>query len=140
MHGADKRMDADEAVRRTGRRADGAKRARIVGQIGGRGPRGADRRTGGRGADGRTGRWAIGQTSRLGDRGLQNVDGGSGGQADWTVGGRRGAVRRTGWTGGQADEGVGLGLKGAIPPTPFHSWAPSPLASSKCECAGCLGL
>ena len=40
----------------------------------------------------------------------------------------------------RADERVGLGLKGHIPRGPLHSWAPSPLASSERERAGCLGV
>ena len=77
------------------------------------------------------------------------------GRAD---GGRKGADNRTnGRTGGRgtdraqeartgpstrrrADERVGLGLKGHIPRGWVHSWAPSPLASSERECAGCLGV
>ena len=44
------RSGADEAVRQTGRRADGAERVQIVERMGGRGGKGADSR-----ADGRTG-------------------------------------------------------------------------------------
>ena len=99
--------------------------------------------------DERTGGQAVGRTGGLGGRGLHCVDGEWGGRADWVVGGGRAAIGQTrqtgilesgsplvGRTGGQADERVGLGLKGHIPRGPFHSWAPSPLASSERECAG----
>ena len=94
------------------------------GWTGGRGGKGADSRT-----DGWTGPTRLGQADRRKIRGwgLGGADGRIGGLAVWR-------------TGGQADEGVGLGLKGHIPPIPFHSWAPSPLASSERECAGCLGV
>ena len=65
---------------------------------------------------------AVGRTGGLGGQGLQSADGGSGGLGGWAV------------------EGVGLGLKGHIPPIPFHSWAPSPFALGERECAGCLGV
>ena len=63
MHGADGRTGANDAVGRTSGRVDGAERPRTVRRTGservrtvegtgGRGPRGADTRTGGRGADG----------------------------------------------------------------------------------------
>ena len=54
--------------------------------------------------------------------------------------GRLGLHCTDGGSGGRADEGVGLGLKGHILRGPFHSWAPSPLASSERGCAGCLGV
>ena len=133
---ADERTGADEAVGRTGGRVDGAERARTSKR--------ADARTRG--------------------RGLHCADGGSDGRADWAVKGRRATVGRTrsplvgrtggrvdsangrtrsppvGRTGGRANEWVGLGLKGHIPRGPFHSWAPSPLASLERECLGCLGV
>ena len=69
-----------------------------------------------------------------------------GGQADRRTGwkgcrqsGGRGRKGR-GQSGGRVDEGVDLGLKGHIPPTPFHSLAPSPLALSEHGCVGCLGV
>ena len=111
--GVDSRADRQMGPTRRGHR-DGQKRR-------GRGPRGADGRTGGL-VDGRMG--------GLGGRGRKSrgrADGESGGRAD-------------GRTGGRADERVGLGLKGHIPRSPLHSWAPSPLASSERECAGCLGM
>ena len=109
-------------------RADGRTGRKGRGQSGERGPRGADRQTG---------EQAVGRTGGLGGRGLHCADDESGRRVDWAVGGGRAAVGRTGR---RVDEGVGLGLKGHIPRGPFHSWAPSPLASSERECAGCLGV
>ena len=88
------------------------------------------------------GRRADGRSGGLGGRDFHCVDGGSGGRADWMVGGGRGAVERIGSRadGQTVGRGVGLGLKGHIPQGPFHSWAPSLLASSEHECAGCLGV
>ena len=115
----------------------GAERARTIERTGGRGPRGADRQMGGRGADGaheaQTGGQAVRRTGRLGGQGRKSRD-----RADWTD--RRTCSRVVGRTGGRAEEGVGLGLKGHIPQGPFHSWAPSLLASSERECIGCLGM
>ena len=98
----------------------------------------ADKRTSGRGGKATDGR-ADGQTGRSGPEEPQSgglgrrADGESAGQAD----GRTGADERTS---GRADKWVGLGLKGHIPRGWVHSWAPSPLALSKRECAGCLGV
>ena len=149
---ADGRTGADEALGRTG-----AERVRTVEQTGGRGPQGADTRTGRRGTDGA-------QEALTGPNTRGWADGRMGGRADWAVEGGRAAVGRTGQTGrrgvrwsggraywqsasradgrtdGRADERVGLGLKGHIPRGWVHSWAPSPLASSECKCAGCLGV
>ena len=128
---------ADERTGRKGRGRSGGRRAervRTVERTGGRGPRGADTRTGGRGADGA-------QEARTGDSRRRRAD-----EADGSVGGGRAdGVRRSGGlaavrAGGLADERVGLGLKGHIPRGPLHSWAPSPLASSERERAGCLGV
>ena len=103
---ADGRTGADDAVGRTSGRADGAERPRTVGRTGvervqtvertvewtgGRGPRGADTRTGERGADGA-------QHARTGGR----VDRESGGQADgrmggWADWGGRADGRTSGW-------------------------------------------
>ena len=142
---ADGRTGADDAVGRTSGRADGAERPRMVRRTGAervrtveqrgrRGPRGADTRTSGRGADGRTG---------------GRADKRSGGRVDWaveasiarTAGGADGRTGSppVGRMGERADERVGLGLKSHIPRGPLHSWAPSPLASSERERAGCLG-
>ena len=99
--------------------------------------------------DGRTGprrrRWADMQSGPLERRRRVKWIGGLGGRGERGVVGRTGrtsglAVWRTGRTDGWADKGMGLGLKGAIPLTPFHSWAPSPLALSERECVGCLGV
>ena len=109
------------------------------------------------GADGAERAWTVGWTGaekartveRTGRRGPRGADGAeevrTGGRADWAVGGRRAPIGRTsspvvGQTGGRANERVGVGLKGHIPRGPFHSWAPSPLASSERECVGCLGV
>ena len=89
----------------------------------GRGPRGADRRMGGRGTDGA-------QQVRTGGRGRK-----SRGRADWAD--RQTSSLVDGRTGGR---GGGLGFKIHIPRGPFHSWAPSPLASSERKCTGCLGV
>ena len=64
----------------------------------------------------------------------------TGGRADGRTGWLGAEEARSGGLGRRADEGVGLGLKGHIPRGPFHSWAPSPLASSERECTGCLGV
>ena len=62
---------------------------------------------------------------------------------------RRGADGRTGRSGplehgrlvGQmGGRGGGPGFKRHHSSTPFHSWAPSPLASSERKCVGCLGV
>ena len=74
----------------------------------------------------------------LGGRGLHCADDGSSERADGRTG--RTGVLAVGRMGGQANERVGLGLKGHIPRGPLHSWAPSPLASSEHERAGCLGV
>ena len=112
----------------------GAARVRTMEGTGERGPRGVDTRTDGRGADGaqeaRTGRSRRGRAD-----GQIGRSGGLGGRAD----GRTGSPP-VGRTGGRMDERVGLGLKGHIPRGPLHSWAPSPLASSEREHAGCLGV
>ena len=108
---ADGQTGANEAVGRTGGRADARTRRK-----------GADDRVdgGGKGADSRADR-RTGPTRRK--------------QAD----GRTGVlvVRRSG---GRGDERVGLGLKGHIPRGWVHSWTPSPLASSERKCAGYLGV
>ena len=125
-------------------RADGTGANNAVGRTSGRGRWGgkaADGRAdeGGKGADsgeeGRTGPTRRGQ-------GPARADGRTGGQAvGWTGGlGGQGLHCANGGSGRRADERVGLGLKGHIPQGPLHSWAPSPLASSERERAGCLGV
>ena len=91
-------------------------------------------RTGERALMRRTGEWGGKDVDSWANWGRKGADKRSGGRAHWAVGASR--ARR----GGRGDEGVGLGLKGAIPPTSFHSWASNPLASSERECAGCLGV
>ena len=137
-------MVDDACMERTGE-----ERVQKVEQTSGQGPQGAD------GAQHvRTGRQAVGQTGGLGGRGLHCADGGLGrlggwgrmshGRADWADGRTSSLV--VGWTGrlgrsdGRVDKQVGLGLKGHIPRGWVHSWAPSPLALSERECAGCLGV
>ena len=165
MYGADGRMGADDAIGRTSGQADGAERPRTVGRTRAERVRTVEW-TGGRGparADGWMYEQAVGRMGGLGGRGGRGTDGGLEGQADGRTGrsgglrgrggeesagwadGRTEADRRTsslpvGRTSGRADERVGLGLKGHIPRGPLHSWAPSPLASSEREHAGCLGV
>ena len=82
----------------------------------------------------------------MGGRGPQGADGRMRREhANWVVGGRTGLVGRTGgladwWMGWTGRRGGGPGFKRRHSSTPFHSWAPSPLASSESECAGCLGV
>ena len=152
MYGADGRTGANDAVGRTkwtsGR---GGKAADDRADGGGKGAdSGVDGRTGptrhghanGQKRRGRGPRGANGRTGGLGGRGRRGVDGGSGGMG--RLGGRGGLARTGGrgvrWSGRRADERVSLGLKGHIPRGPLHSWAPSPLASSERERAGCLGV
>ena len=84
-------------------------------------------------ADGWTSGRADERTRRSGME--EPRSGGLSGQVDEESGGRA-----DGRTGKRVDKRVGLGLKGHIPRGPFHSWAPSPLASSERECVGCLGV
>ena len=72
----------------------------------------------------------------------------AGRRADRAVGGRGSTIGQTARTGELAD-GMDrqTGGRGGRPvfkrchsSTPFHSWAPSPLASSERECVGCLGV
>ena len=122
------------------------------------------------GADGRSGGWTLTTRSggrsdeRTGEQGGKAADGqadGGGKNADSGADGRTGPtrrrhvnrrkrhgqaeeartrLRRRGQGPARLDERVGLGLKNHIPRGPLHSWAPSPLASSERECAGCLGV
>ena len=154
-----RQADGAERARTVGRTR--AETMRTVERTGGQGPRGADMWTGGRGTDGaqeaRTGpsmhRRTDGQTGQSGPPLRRRADGRtrrsgaeesrtggrgvrwSGGRAYW-----QSAGRADGRIGERADERVGLGLKGYILRGWVHSWAPSPLASSKRECAGCLGV
>ena len=102
---------------RKGRKqSDGKADRALEARTGGRNPRGTNRRMGG---------WVEeAQTGGLGGWGLQSADGASGGWADGRIGRR----------------GGGLGFKRRHSSTPFHSWASSPLASSKRVCVGCLGV
>ena len=141
-------MGTDEVVGRMGGRADGRTGQKGCEQSSGRGRKGrgqssgrADKaheaRTGGRAEEARMGpnrrERADGRTRQLGVEEARSS--GLGGWADW-----QSSERAKGRRGGGADEGVGLGLKGQIPRGPFYSWAPSPLASSEHECAGCMGV
>ena len=144
---------------RTGRTGGRALMTRLGGRAdertSGRGGKAADGRAdgGGKGADsganGRTSGRADGWTGPSGQTGrgrrVRRMGGRGGGESAGWADGRTGAYGRTGSppvgrTGGRADERVGLNLKGHIPRGPLHSWAPSPLASSKRERAGCLGV
>ena len=151
VHGADGRTSGQALTKRSGGRADkrtgrkgcgqwsrwadGAHEARTCGRA--EEARTAPKRRGRSavGADGRMGGQAVGRTGGLGGRGGRGADGGLGGWADGRIG-----SPPVGQTGRRADERVGLGLKGHIPRGPLHSWAPSPLASSERERAGCLGV
>ena len=106
--------------------ADEAGGRALTRQSGGR----ADERTGGQGGKGANSR-ADGRTrpTRRRHADGQKRHGRGPGGAD----GRTGPSK-------VADERVGLGLKGHIPQGPLHSWAPSPLASSERERAGCVGV
>ena len=168
MHGADGRTRGWPLTRWSGGRADGRRSrkaadgwadgggkvadSRADGRTGptrhkhtvgrkrrGQGPRGADKAQ-----HARTGGQAVGRMGGLSGQGWKShdrADEESAGRADGRTGtdGHTGSLP-VGQTGGRADERVGLGLKGHIPRGWIHSWAPSPLASSERECAGCLGV
>ena len=88
-------------------------------------------------ADGRTDGLSSG-------RGLGGADGArevrTGGRAVERTGGR--VDGRTGRSGAEQARSGRLADEAdeADERTPFHSWAPSPLVSSECECTGCLGV
>ena len=120
VHGADRRTGGWALTTRSSGRADERTGWKGRGRLGGRWRKGCGQWSGR--ADGRKrrglGRWADRRTRADGHFGSPPV----------------------GQTGGQADERVGLGLKGHIPRGPLHPSAPSPLASSERERAGCLGV
>ena len=132
-----------ERTRRLGGRADGWTGQKGRGRSGGWGRKGREQSSGR--ADGAH----EARTSGRGPTGRGRTDGRTSGRANgWTrrSGAEEAAVgqtRRMGRTCSPvvgADEWVGLGLKGHIPQGPFHSWAPSPLASSERKYTGCLGV
>ena len=99
VHGGDRRMGADEADGRMSERADGTKRAQMVGRTGAERVRIVEW-TGGRGSQG-----ADGRTSGLGGWGLHCTDGGSVGRADGRTGRSKAEGPRSGGLGGPANWG-----------------------------------